>query len=77
MGENVPNKATITDNPLARELMESRAKMRDRLMIEGQKSYYKVSTISSHSGFLKKRFQIAVIKREYPFLFRIAATDGL
>lgn len=42
MAENIPNKTVNADNPLARELMVVRSKMRERLMIEGNKPYYKV-----------------------------------
>lgn len=32
------------DNPLARELIATRPKMREKLMMESQKPYYKVRT---------------------------------
>lgn len=45
MPENMPNKTVDGNNALARELMVVRSKMRDRLMIEGNKPYYKVKTV--------------------------------
>lgn len=42
MADNMPNKTAMADNQLAHELMVVREKMRDRLMIEGNKPYYKV-----------------------------------
>lgn len=44
MAENIPNKTANIDNPLARELVAARHKMRERLLIEAQKPLYKVST---------------------------------
>lgn len=43
MSGDIINKAVNSDNQLARELMEARVKMRERLLIEGKKPYYKVS----------------------------------
>lgn len=53
MAENFPNKTANIDNPLARELVAARHKMRERLMIEGQKPLYKVSVASFTLWFYK------------------------
>lgn len=43
MAENVSSRVTNLDNPLARELLAARHKLRQRALIEEKKPYYRVS----------------------------------